>query len=123
MAFKCVDQRPLEERVKSLVAEILAAEAAEGADWRSENIDDIENAMIRIGDLVAREVGVQKLAAHVAESPAVPQCPTCGHPGECRGPHARDLITRRGTVPVVESKFYCPQCRQLFFPSDDRSGN
>jgi Zn finger protein HypA/HybF involved in hydrogenase expression len=96
----------------------LAAEAADGTDWRQETIDDIENAMIRIGDLVAREVGVQKLARHMDELPAAMACPKCGSPAENRGQEARDLITRRGPVSVTEAKCYCPKCRQLFFPPD-----
>ncbi len=56
-----------EERIKALVAELLADEEAEGFDAQNENINDIEDAMVRIGDLVAREVGVQKLARHTGE--------------------------------------------------------
>lgn len=121
MAFKSSDPRSMEERVKSTVAAILAAEAAGGVDWRQETIDDIENAMIRIGDMVAREVGIQKLARHMGELSAAPACPQCGSPAEHRGQKTRDLITRRGPVSVTEAKCYCPKCRQLFFPSDGRS--
>ena len=52
--------KAIEERVKSLVAEMLAEEEGAG---QLENINDIEDAMVRIGDLVAREFGVQALAA------------------------------------------------------------
>ncbi len=55
-------------RIKELVAAILIEEQAEGLDVEHETIDDIENAMIRIGDAVAREVGVQKLARHTGET-------------------------------------------------------
>lgn len=48
--------KAIEERVKTLVAEMLAEEEAEG---QLDNINDIEDAMVRIGDLVAREFGVQ----------------------------------------------------------------
>ena len=41
MAFKCADSRPLEERVRSLVAEILKAEASKRGDGQKENINDI----------------------------------------------------------------------------------
>ena len=118
MVFKSSDPRSMEERVKSVVAEILAAEEAEGVDWRRESIDDIENAMVRIGDQVAREIGVQKLARHTSDLPAVVPCPNCGRKADLRGNQSRDLITCRGPVPVTEAKCYCPECRQLFFPSD-----
>jgi transposase-like protein len=74
--------------------------------------------MVRIGDMVAREFGMQKLAAHTRELPRDPQCPHCGHAGEHLGEQTRDLITRRGEVPLTEAKYRCPKCRRHFFPSD-----
>ena len=111
--------KALEERVKTLVAELLAEEEADGGP---ENINDIEDAMVRIGDLVAREFGMQKLAAHTSPLPTDPRCPACGHAGEHLGEQTRDLITRRGEVPLTEAKYRCPKCRRLFFPSDDCFG-
>jgi hypothetical protein len=112
-----------EERIKALVAELLADEAAEGVDLEHENINDIEDEMVRIGDLVAREVGVQKLARHTRVEGQSPQCPNCGRVGERLGEQARDLITRRGKVPLTEAKYRCPKCRRHFFPSDQSAGD
>ena len=109
-------------RVKALVAELLAYEAEEESDGRAENINDIEDAMVRIGDQVAREVGVQKLACHTSQAPERPPCPRCGHSGEQVGQRTRHVISRRGQVPVTEAKYHCPKCRRLFFPSDRRVG-
>jgi rubredoxin len=110
--------KAIEERVKTLVAELLAEE--EALD-QPENINDIEDAMVRIGDMVARELGMQKLAAHTSQVPQDPLCPHCGQAGEHLGEHTRDLITRRGEVPLTEAKYRCPKCRRLFFPSDGSS--
>jgi hypothetical protein len=112
----------LEERVKALVAEVLADEAAQGLDTRNENINDIEDAMVRIGDLVAQEFGLQKLAAHMSQPPGDPRCPHCGSAGSPQGERSRRLITRRGQVPLTETKYRCPKCRRLFFPSDHGFG-
>jgi len=109
----------IEERVKALVAELLADEEAQGWNAKDENINDIEDGMVRIGDLVAREFGERKLAAHMSRPPKDPQCPDCGHAGEHRGERTRNVITRRGEVPLTEAKCYCPKCRRSFFPSDD----
>lgn len=114
-----------DERVKSLVAELLAEENAEG---ELRTIDDIENAMVRFGDMVACEFGVQALAAKTKQPaadpqcPESPQCPQCGHAGERMGEQTRDVITRRGKVSLTEAKYRCPKCRRLFFPSDSRVG-
>jgi len=116
------DHKRSEERVKALVAELLAYEAEEASDGRAENINDIEDAMVRISDQVAREVGLQKLARHTSQAPDCPPCPGCGHAGAPVGQRTRDVISRRGPVPVTEAKYNCPQCRRLFFPSDRRVG-
>ena len=112
----------IEERVQALVSELLAEEAGMELGGRRENIDDIENAMVRIGDLVAREVGMQKLKLHTEHPPEHPRCPQCGHAGERRGEQTRQLITRRGEVPLTEAKYSCPKCRRHFFPSAGRLG-
>lgn len=108
----------IEARVKALVAEVLAEEAAEGRDGRRENINDIEDAMIRVGDMVARELGIEKLARHTGPLSEHPPCPDCGCAGEPVGEHARRLLTRRGEVPLTEAKYRCPKCRRHFFPSE-----
>jgi hypothetical protein len=112
-----------EERVKALVALLLADEEFEDRGGRRENINDIEDTMVRIGDLVAREVGRQKLARHTDEAPEHPPCPDCGHAAQRVGERRRDLITRRGEVPLTEAKYRCPKCRRHFFPSDGRVGD
>lgn len=114
--------KAISERVKALVAELLADEEAQGLNAADENINDIEDGMVRIGDLVAREFGLRKFAAHMSRPPQDPRCPDCGHAGEHQGERTRQVITRRGEVPLTEAKYGCPQCRRLFFPSDDRVG-
>ena len=117
------NNRAREERIKALVAEILAEEAAEEGAGRFENINDIEDGMCRIGDMVAREFGRQKLAAHTSRACEHPPCPDCGRHGVRAGSQARELITSRGEVPLTEAKYRCPKCRRHFFPSDVRAGS
>lgn len=114
--------KTIEERVKALVAELLADEEAQGLNAKGENINDIEDGMVRIGDLVAREFGERKLAAHMSRPAQDPQCPNCGHVGEHQGERTRQAITRRGKVPLTEAKYHCPKCRRSFFPSNDCVG-
>lgn len=112
-----------QQRIKAVVAEMLAEEEAEGEDIAHETIDDIENAMIRIGDFVAREVGVQKLARHTGKASGPERCPHCGEEGVPWEQQSRELISSRGNVPVTEAKYRCPKCRRNFFPSDGSAGN
>lgn len=118
MAFK----KSHKDSIKLLVSQILAAEKAAGLGGPPRTIDDIENAMVDIGDSVAREIGRQLLTDCTAEVPESPPCPKCGTAGKPCGEKTRDIITRRGNVEVTEAKFNCPKCRQLFFPSDRRIG-
>ena len=110
-------------RIKALVAAMLAEEEAEQSDSKHETIDDIENAMIRIGDAVAREVGVQRLARHTTQSGEPCPCPNCGQAGVYVKRRERELISSRGKVPLSESQYYCPKCRRNFFPSDGSFGD
>lgn len=111
--------KQVQERVKALVAELLAEEELME---RRANINDIEDAMVRIGDMVAREFGMGALARQTGQPPEDPPCPDCGHAGEHQGEQTRDLITRRGEIPLKEAKYRCPKCRRLFFPSECRTG-
>jgi hypothetical protein len=111
------------ERIKTLVKALLAEEEAEGWDAGRETIDDIEDAMIRIGDAVAREVGIQKLACHTGEASGSRPCPHCGQAGVYLKRHSRQLVSSRGQVPLTEAKYYCPKCRRNFFPSDSPLGH
>lgn len=113
MAFS----RARKEQVQAVVAEMLAAELAEGGDDSHEDINDIEDAMVEIGDAVAREYGALKLARRTRRPEQPPPCPRCGAASEDAGTHQRHLITRRGEVPIREAKYRCPKCRRHFFPS------
>lgn len=115
--------KAIEDRVRTLVAEILAEEESLGLEAGRKNINDIEDEMVRIGDMVAREFGTQTLARHTSRVCENPQCPDCGSPGEHMGKQTRELITSRGLVPVTEAKCRCPKCRRLFFPSDGNAGS
>ena len=113
-----------QERIKAFAAELLAMEEEEsGGDFRTENINDIEDTMIRMGDAMAREVGVQKLARHTDAACQQAPCPRCGNSGQLVKKRARELLTARGPVPVTEAKYHCPKCRRNFFPSDGPVGN
>jgi hypothetical protein len=36
---------------------------------------------------------------------------------------SREIITRRGKVPVAEAKHHCRKCRRDFFPADGAIGD
>ncbi len=109
-----------EERIKALVAELLADEEAEGFDAQNENINDIEDAMVRIGDLrgplkwayrwkLARQYtgevreSIRRVRIAASRESVWGSMPATDHPaGE------RFLWPRRSIA--------APKCRRHFFP-------
>lgn len=108
----------IKERLQALLADLVVEELDGDA-----TIDDIEEAMVEVGDSVAREFAAQVLARRLAEAPQSPPCPDCHHPGQPAGQRKRSLVTRRGEVPIREAKYRCPKCRRHFFPSDRAVGD
>jgi hypothetical protein len=108
--------KAMRERVQAFVAAVLAEEEGAGG----ERIDEIEDLMVELGDAVAQEIGSQKLTALPRAAPVC--CPDCGEPGQYAGERERQLLTRRGEVPLKEAKYRCRCCRRHFFPSVDGTG-
>lgn len=113
------NSRSLEERVRSVIAEWLA----EQPQREGETIDDIEEAGVNIGDLIARGMMAEKLVGRLEPPEQPPPCPDCGGPSRSAGVRKRLLLTRRGKVPLAEAKYRCPKCRRHFFPSDPSVGH
>ena len=107
-----------QERLQALLAEFLAEQVAEGAL----TIDEIEDAMVELGDAVAREYAAQQLARQTANPPPAAGCPDGHERGEGVGQGEGELLTRGGPVPVSEAKYRCRQCRRHFFPSERAVG-
>lgn len=78
-------------------------------------LDAIETRAVAIGDAVTAELLKQKSSARPAEENE-PTCPKCGKLGRYQGPRERELIGRRGPVPISEPEYFCPCCRKAFFP-------
>jgi uncharacterized protein with PIN domain len=69
-----------------------------------------------MGELLA------ELAGAGEETPLDPVCPTCGGAVENKGKKKRQVLHREGEVQVERNYYYCPACRQGFFPSGPASG-
>jgi hypothetical protein len=108
----------LQERLQALLRELLLEEVAAG----ELSIDDIEEAMVELGDAVAREYARLQLAQQTAHPPDHAPCPDCGQACEQAGEREREILTRRGPVPIREAKYYCHKCRRSFFPSGCPAG-
>lgn len=116
MATKEDFQRRVAAFARELAAEMGPVDPDQGACW----FDAIENQATEIGDAVMAEL-TQLLAEDLPEPSNEDLCPKCGKPSRYEGKRQRQLFTGRGPVEVMEPQYYCPACRQNFFPAD--SGN
>jgi hypothetical protein len=106
-------QLSIRERLEARVRELLLEEVAAG----EMTIDQIEDGMVELGDMLAREFAKLMLERQVERRPERPPCPHCQEPGEPAGERSREILTRRGPVQFREAKYRCRKCRRHFFPS------
>lgn len=106
-------KKPMDQRVRAFVASVLA----DCPENEHEHIDDIECDMEELADAVANEFIAQRLARRSQIFTSPPPCPDCGQAGRHVGDRKREILTTRGSAPLVEPKCYCPACRRYFFPS------
>jgi hypothetical protein len=111
-------KKPVDERVRALVAAVLAERPYND----DEHIDDIERDMEEFGDQLMSEFAKQLLARRTKAAPSAPACPDCGRAGQHVGQREREILTTRGPTSLVEPECYCPACRRHFFPSVDSVG-
>ena len=111
-------QLSLRERLEGRLRELLLEEVAAG----EMTIDEIEDAMVELGDGLAQEFARLLLARQPEARAEHPPCPHCREPGEPAGQRSRELLTRRGPVPYREAKYRCRKCRRHFFPSECAAG-
>ena len=99
--------------VRELAEELGEVDDCDALSW----LDAIETQAVEIGDAVSIELLRHKARDRVAaDEPST--CPKCGRLGRDRGRRDRELISRRGSVTIVEPEYFCPACRRAFFPDD-----
>lgn len=106
----------IEERIaafaRELSLELGEVDETRGVCW----LDALENDAVEIGDQVHAELVKQRSIRRPAEEESA--CPECGKLGRYKDQRERELIGRRGPVAISEPEYYCPTCRQSFFPDD-----
>lgn len=98
---------------RDMIEEFGEIDASNALSW----LDAIETRAVEIGDAVAAELVKQKAARRPVEEDES-TCPTCGQLGRYRGQRQRPLVMRRGPTTIAEPEYFCPGCRQAFFPAD-----
>lgn len=119
----------MERRVKVLRAMFLerAAEAFDQAvGWQEEQAEiSLTELEEKVAALQPKVMGLL-LESLVAlrgtgqEAPG-PKCPECGREMRYKGLKERDLATSVGEIDLERAYYYCPECRQGFFPPGPRT--
>jgi hypothetical protein len=103
-----------EERLRVLVGEYLAGQAAPAVSEEQCLATVLEDRAMVVGDTITRELLSSQLSAMPPDQHV---CPTCGARGLNKGQRLRTLQTRRGEAEFTEPELYCKKCRRSFFPS------
>src|SRR3712207_6217994 len=80
-------------------------------------LDDIEEAVTRIGDALQQELQ-QKLLNRRSQKPRESQstCPTCRRGAPYKGRAERRLVTVHGLVRLIRPYYYCAFCQRGHAP-------
>ncbi len=93
--------------------------------WRSErpeaSFDEIMERVRQEREAMMRPF-VEDLLAEAGEGEVEVSCPECGGCVENKGKKAKTVQHREGTVEVKREYYYCPSCKQGFFPPGSENG-
>jgi hypothetical protein len=85
------------------------------------SLSDIERLVRRAGQNVMQEL-TGTLANAEAQGQESRICSKCGRKTRYKGQKKRDLITGTGEVSLERGYYYCPTCREGFFPPGPTMG-
>ena len=78
-------------------------------------LSDIERMVRTAGQRVMERL-TQNLVEVEAEEKEVGLCPICQQKARYKGQKERQLATETGEVRLMRAYYYCPHCREGFFP-------
>lgn len=111
-------RQSIAERVRQLSLE-LAMEMVEDYDENEfgSPFEAVEVRAAEIGDMLMREIAVQRHRIANLEPPAEhANCPDCQQPCQIAGLRRKKLETIRGQIEIEEPEYHCHKCRRSFFP-------
>lgn len=118
-------RQSIAERVRQLSLE-LAMEMDDEFDEGEfgSPFEALEVRAAKIGDMLMREIAVQRYRLANLEPPATDaRCPDCQQSCQCSGLRRKKVQTVRGEIEIDQPEYHCPKCRRSFFPGCQMAGD
>jgi len=88
------------------------------------NLTQIEEIVLQLREQLGEQMTQALLARQEKRQPAEKMyCPHCQGELEAKGQKRNRVESRVGSLQIERSYYYCPHCRQGFFPSGSTTGN
>ncbi len=113
--------KPTRAELKALLLQQAETNIEAFLDWLEDSpaptLTQIEDAVLRFRQEVGRaaaETAIQ--AQESATATPGPRCPKCGGEMRTKAQKTKRVMSRVGHVGMKRRHYYCPHCRQGFFP-------
>lgn len=110
-----VDNKDLKARMMAEAEKAIERLLADRNEKEELTLSDIERLVRTAGQGVMKGF-TGELVDEEAQKPQNRICPECGGKMRYKGEKGRDLVTETGDIRLERSYYYCPICREGFFP-------
>lgn len=100
-------------KAEKLIDEYLAWEAGHPKP----DLTEIEDIALELRKALGREIAQMAIEEQGERLPVPgPSCPKCGKEMRYKGEKSTQVESRAGALQVGQGYYYCPECKESFFP-------
>jgi hypothetical protein len=100
-------------KAEKLIDEYLAWEGSHPKP----DLTEIEDIALELRKALGREIAQMAIAEQEERLPVPgPSCPKCGKEMRYKGDKEMDVESRAGALQIERGYYYCPECKESFFP-------
>ena len=113
-----MEQSP--EQIRDAIRQVMELELDALVEWMkttpTPNLSEIEERVLKFRQVMSEKATEAVVQGQAARVPVEAQCPQCGGAAVNKGLKKVRRQTSCGEVEVARSYWYCPPCKQGFFP-------